>query len=69
MFLKSVKPWSSYPQVLGHLQQLLPQAVEGGEQQTHTLVCGESSLWWKDDAHCQESSERFFYTHKKCENV
>lgn len=34
----------SYPQVLGHVQQLLSQAAEGGQQQAHALIGSETSL-------------------------
>lgn len=36
--------WCSYPQVLRHVEQLLSQAAEGGQQQTHALICSETSL-------------------------
>lgn len=34
----------SYPQVLGHVEQLLSQTAEGGQQEAHALICSESSL-------------------------
>lgn len=46
----------SYSQVLGHVQQLLPQTAEGGQQQAHTLVSGESGLTRETQTHTMSES-------------
>lgn len=53
----SVSP--SYPQVLRHVQELLSQTVEGGQQQTHALICSETSLTHKHrEGNTREGTEK-----------
>lgn len=56
MTIPSVDVWSfgvggcrSYLEVVRHVHELLSETAEGGQQETHGLICSEASLTEKTE--------------------